>query len=239
MGEAIQPTSGQTDNCQKLLARLKAARAQTDQLFQLVRPEALYDRPIPERHRIIFYLGHFEAFDWNLLGLQALGLKSFHPQFDGMFAFGIDPVNGELPSDEPTDWPAKQVIDEYSASARQAIDAALERADLAAPRQPLLQNGLALHVAIEHRLMHAETFAYMLHQLPLERKFLKPDPSTPASASAVPQMVRIPAGTATLGLSRSPGDGFGWDNEFDQHKVNVPEFSIDSHNVTNRQFIDF
>ena len=27
-----------------------------------------------------------------------------------------------------------------------------------------------LNVAIEHRLMHAETLAYMLHQLPLDRK---------------------------------------------------------------------
>ena len=27
-----------------------------------------------------------------------------------------------------------------------------------------------LHVAIEHRLMHAETFAYILHQLSYEKK---------------------------------------------------------------------
>ena len=27
-----------------------------------------------------------------------------------------------------------------------------------------------LHVAIEHRLMHAETFAYILHNLAYERK---------------------------------------------------------------------
>ena len=27
-----------------------------------------------------------------------------------------------------------------------------------------------LNVAIEHRLMHVETLAYMLHQLPLDRK---------------------------------------------------------------------
>ena len=43
------------------------ARAQSDRLFAMLRPDAFYDRPIPERHRIIFYLGHLEAFDWNLL----------------------------------------------------------------------------------------------------------------------------------------------------------------------------
>ncbi len=51
-----------------LMARFKAARSQTDALFRLIVPDALYDRPIPERHRLIFYLGHLEAFDWNLLG---------------------------------------------------------------------------------------------------------------------------------------------------------------------------
>lgn len=239
MGDTILTTGSHPDDRQKLMARLKSARARTDELFQFVRPEALCDRPIPERHRIIFYLGHFEAFDWNLLGLQALGLKSFHPQFDGMFAFGIDPTDGELPGDQPSDWPSQQELDDYRARARQAIDSGLEQASITHPNQPLLQNGQGLKVAIEHRLMHAETLAYMLHQLPLERKFLHAVPSAPAMGAAVPRMVQIPEGTATLGLRRNPGTEFGWDNEFEQHALTVPEFSIDSHNVTNRQFIDF
>ncbi len=41
-----------------VLQELWEARAQTDRLFEIVRPEALYERPIAERHRIIFYLGH-------------------------------------------------------------------------------------------------------------------------------------------------------------------------------------
>jgi len=74
----------------KLHARIREARAHSDELFEIVRPEALYDRPIPERHRIIFYLGHLEAFDWNLL-LEPLGLASFDPDFDRLFAFASIP----------------------------------------------------------------------------------------------------------------------------------------------------
>jgi len=48
-----------------LFARLESAREQTDAIFDLIDSEALYSRPIPERHRLIFYLGHLEAFDWN------------------------------------------------------------------------------------------------------------------------------------------------------------------------------
>src|SRR5207253_8186761 len=43
-----------------LHTRLVDARARTDELFRIVREEALYDRPIAERHRIIFYVGHLE-----------------------------------------------------------------------------------------------------------------------------------------------------------------------------------
>ena len=58
---------------QELLARLGQARLQTDKLFDQVKPEFLYERPIPERHRIVFYVGHLEAFDWNLLRERVLG----------------------------------------------------------------------------------------------------------------------------------------------------------------------
>src|SRR5438445_11310616 len=84
-----------------LQTRLIRSRARTDEIFSLIREEALYDRPIAERHRLIFYLGHVEAFDWNLLGRRAFGLRSFRPAFDQLFAFGIDPVGGGLPADGP------------------------------------------------------------------------------------------------------------------------------------------
>ena len=50
-----------------LVQMLAQARAATDALFGMVRPGAFYDRPVPERHRTIFYFGHLEAFDWNLV----------------------------------------------------------------------------------------------------------------------------------------------------------------------------
>jgi iron(II)-dependent oxidoreductase len=51
----------------QLAGTLGRARAEADALFALLHPDAFYHRPIPERHRLIFYLGHLEAFDWNLL----------------------------------------------------------------------------------------------------------------------------------------------------------------------------
>ncbi len=105
-----------------LHTRLLNARAQTDDLFGIVRDEAIYDRPIPERHRIIFYLGHVEAFDWNLLAQRAFGLQSVQRTFDDLFAFGIDPVGGGLPSDGPSDWPERDEVEKYNQRLRNELD---------------------------------------------------------------------------------------------------------------------
>src|SRR5262245_27472234 len=85
--------------------RMVSARAQTDAVFARLRPEAFFARPIAERHRVIFYLGHVEAFDRNLLCRDCLGQPSRRPDLDRLFAFGIDPLGGHLPADTASDWP--------------------------------------------------------------------------------------------------------------------------------------
>jgi gamma-glutamyl hercynylcysteine S-oxide synthase len=231
---------GEIAGRRQLLERIADARRRSDALFNIVRPESIYDRPIPERHRIIFYVGHLEAFDWNLLHENVLGLKSFHAEFDRLFAFGIDPVGGGLPSDQPGDWPFREAVRDYVTRIRTALDEKL--ADGSLESYGASRDGFALdtllNVAIEHRLMHVETLAYMLHQLPLERKV---PPETSQYRTAVPvkhRMIEIPAGAATLGLSRT-GEAFGWDNEYEAHTMQVPAFEIDQYEVTNRQFLDF
>ena len=111
---------------------LQQAREQMDALFHLVRPAAFYDRPIGERHRMIFYLGHADAFDWNLIARYALDVPAFHEEFDRLFAFGIDPPPGELPSDQPGDWPALDEVERYQQRTREIIDELLGRGSGAA-----------------------------------------------------------------------------------------------------------
>jgi iron(II)-dependent oxidoreductase len=205
------------------LQRWRDARIQTDRLFELLDRAALYERPIAERHRIIFYVGHLEAFDWNLLRGER---KPFDPALDQLFAFGIDPLGGGLPTDQPSDWPKTEAVRDYNGRVRESLDGADH-------------SELLLNVAIEHRLMHAETLAYMLHQLPHEKK-RRPEPAS-AQMAGPPRKsgrVEISAGEVTLGLPRGARE-FGWDNEFDAHTVTVPEFAIDRYPVTNGDYLAF
>ena len=222
-----------------LLDRLQSARAVTDQLFEIVKPAFLYERPIPERHRIVFYIGHLESFDWNLLRDRILDIPSFNPQFDQLFAFGIDPVGGGLPTDAPGDWPSLDQVRDYVRRSRESIDSALEQAIAAVHSSQEFSPDLLLHVAIEHRLMHAETLAYMFHQLPLHQKISISSPPQIIPAPIQPAMIELPAGSARLGISRRDEDQFGWDNEYEAHDIDVPAFAIDKYKVTSSQYLEF
>src|SRR5213594_1376579 len=83
----------------RLLERLAEARDNTDAIFRISRPEVLYDRPIPERLRIVLYLRQLEAFHWRLLSGAALRSWPFHPPFYNRFAFGIHPRERCVPND--------------------------------------------------------------------------------------------------------------------------------------------
>jgi len=234
MATATKITSNLT-----LLDQLRAARQITDRLFQVARPEALYDRPIAERHRIIFYIGHLEAFDWNLFRGERTQLKSFHPGYDRLFAFGIDPVDGQLPADQPQDWPSVADLNRFNQRVRLELDGFLDSVSLDEPqRNDATPLPVLLHTAIEHRLMHAETLAYLFHRLPLGRKIPQQQPDA-ASAEFSPRMVEIPTGTATLGLRRDGQHPFGWDNEFDAHPIDVPSFRVDKFMVSNGAYAQF
>src|SRR5216683_4356407 len=94
-GQEIEMPATQSDAFVRhdLIEQLADARQRTDDLFEVVKPDSLYERPIAERHRIVFYIGHLEAFDWNLFRERLLNLKSVEPAFDCLFASGIDPID--------------------------------------------------------------------------------------------------------------------------------------------------
>ena len=140
--------------------RLEASRRDTDELFQMLSDKTLAVRPIAERHRILFYLGHLEAFDLNLFQNRVAGVESFDPELDQLFAFGIDPVGGGLPDDQVSDWPSIAEIKRYARRVRDHLDPHLEAATSlqGEPDRPEPVSGpfvtfeTLLHTAIEQLL---------------------------------------------------------------------------------------
>lgn len=212
----------------KLTGEIRAARLESDRLFSILKPQALYERPIAERHRVIFYIGHLDAFDWIQICREGLGIKSRNAEFDALFQAGIDPDSNHLPADKPSDWPSLKQVNAYIQQCRKDVDENLERG----PEDIVC-------MALEHRQMHLETLAYMFHNFPYDMKN-KPasDQLLASSGAEVPnQWHDIPEGEAILG---KPHDGtFGWDNEYEELRTKVPEFRIHRHKVTNREYLRF
>ena len=212
----------------KLLSEIQSARMESDRLFQILKPEALYKRPIAERHRVVFYIGHLDGFDAIQVAREGARKTSPDPDLDALFQAGIDPDAADLPADVPADWPSLSQIEDYVQRCRQRVDEAIDQA-----------SDDILLMALEHRQMHLETLAYMFHNFDYERKNAPADLQNPEAndTTLANEWRDIPGGEAILG---APDDGrFGWDNEFAEIRCHVPAFRIQEHKVTNGEYLRF
>lgn len=219
-------------------------RARSRAIFDLIDPSAYYTRPIALRNPIVFYEGHLPAFTVISLLKRGLGRPGLDARLEQLFARGIDPDSQDAAvprSGAGTVWPSRDEVLAFARSADEAVIDALRTADfdLAGLGCPAMRRGQAIFTALEHEAMHQETLLYMWHRLPYDRKRRPAALRYEIGGQPPPRStVRIPAGTAKLGAQRSTAV-FGWDNEFEEHLVEVPAFEIDVHNVTNADFLEF
>jgi ergothioneine biosynthesis protein EgtB len=214
-------------------------RERSEALFDCVRPEAYESRPIPLRNPICFYEGHLPAFSVNTLLKRGLGEPGLDAEYETLFERGIDPESEDAVPGARSAWPSRIEIRSYGAAADRAVLDALARQDIAKEDNPVLARGLAAYTILEHEPMHQETLRYMWHRLAYDRKIHPAGLAAPwiGGEPPTPRSVRIPAGRATLGAG--PDEVFAWDNELPRHTVDVAEFSIDVHSVTNRDYLEF
>ena len=118
---------------------------------------------------------------------------------------------GQAASDQPSDWPRVDEIQAYNRRVRGIIDELLEKS----PEQNIPEQ--IIHVALEHRLMHAETLAYLLHNLPYDQKATGGTALAYSSQSPLAQSNDRDRPRASPHSDKNPAK-FGWDNEFDEHR---------------------
>jgi formylglycine-generating enzyme required for sulfatase activity len=224
----------------RLIDWYRETRKVSQALFTIPTEDAYYDRPIRLRNPIVFYEGHLPAFAVNTLIKLALKREGIDHEFETLFARGIDPENEEA-AKTPTDfWPTRADVQRYAQKGEDQIIRALCDGPIDDGLVPQRRNAEAAFTIIEHELMHQETLLYIFHELPYDRKNaitpLRSGGTSRPSTQVIKDMVRIPAGNATLGADVTE---FGWDNEIPQMRVDVGEFDIDRHNVTNGDYLEF
>jgi iron(II)-dependent oxidoreductase len=226
-----------------LLDWYRRNRARSAALFGMLTDETYYSKPIDLRHPIVFYEGHLPAFSFNTLVKRGLGAPSIDARLETLFARGIDPHESAATNDDPEAaralWPSRKSVKEFADEADRQVMQALATGDIDQPGHPLLHDAEAAYCILEHEAMHQETLLYMWHRVPLDQKH-RPKDYRPTTGNALPtnNWIEIPEGRARLGVDRG-SIPFSWDNERQAHDVLVPAFSIQQHNVTNADYLEF
>ncbi|HEX5740916.1 MAG TPA: ergothioneine biosynthesis protein EgtB [Pilimelia sp.] len=120
----------------------------------------------------------------------------------------------------------------YTGTVREKVLEILDRAPLAGSR--LHADGFAFGMILQHEQQHAETML-ATHQLRAGPPVLEAPPP-PAAVGDVAGEVLIPGGPFVMGTSTEP---WALDNERPAHVVEVADFFIDAHPVTNDQYAAF
>lgn len=209
-----------------------------EDLFQLLKSdEAYYVKPNPLRHPLIFYYGHTNTFFINKLVLAGLIPQRVNPQFESMFAVGVDEMGWDDVNEGNYTWPTPAEVKAYRARVRVVIDALISTLpfnlpiDWESPWWPIL-------MGIEHERIHLETSSVLIRQHALQ--YVQPNPDWAPCTLDVPapqnNLVDIPA--RDIQLTKST-DYYGWDNEYGQFKAHSAAFQAAKYLTSNAEFLNF
>jgi 5-histidylcysteine sulfoxide synthase/putative 4-mercaptohistidine N1-methyltranferase len=211
-----------------------------ESLFETLKNEqAFYQKPIPLRHPLIFYYGHTATFFINKLILAGLVEQRVNPQFESMFAIGVDEMSWDDLDEANYDWPPVAEVKAYRQQVKSLINKIIFEVPLTLPinwENPWW----TIVMGIEHEQIHIETSSVLIRQqqLDLVQNHDAWRPWQARSLAPENKMVEIPAGTVMLGKDHDD-DVYGWDNEYGHHHVDVAEFQASKFLVSNQEFLAF
>jgi 5-histidylcysteine sulfoxide synthase/putative 4-mercaptohistidine N1-methyltranferase len=210
-----------------------------ESLFQTLKSdEAFYVKPIHLRHPLIFYYGHTNTFFVNKLVLAGLLTKRVNPQFESMFAVGVDEMGWDDVNEMNYNWPTPAEVKAYRANVRFAVDALIDTLPLTSTidwQSPWW----AILMGIEHERIHLETSSVLIRQQALTHVQAVKDFSPCDAVDVIAptnSFVEIAARQITLNKST---DYYGWDNEYGQFKTHCPTFKAAKYLTSNAEFLAF
>jgi len=210
-----------------------------ESLFEnLAVDRAYYQKPIPLRHPLIFYYGHTATFFINKLMLSGLVKERINPQFESMFAIGVDEMSWDDLDEVNYDWPTVSAVKSYRQQVKQLINDVIETAPLTLPIN-WDHPWWTLIMGIEHEQIHIGTSSVLIRQqdLDLVQTTAAWTPWTKTGEAPINELIRIPAGKVALG--KKSDDIYGWDNEYGVHHADIKPFQTSQYLVSNQEFLAF
>ena len=199
-----------------------------------------YQKSIPLRHPLIFYLGHTATFFVNKLVLAKILKERINPNMESIFAVGVDEMSWDDLNDDHYDWPAVQEVLDYRAQVRQTVLELIETMPLSLPID-WDSNWWPIVMGIEHERIHLETSSVLIRQLPVNFITQEHDWPICTSAGDAPDntLIDVPKGNISRNKQACNGTYYGWDNEYGELTAHVNAFRASKFLVSNGEYLTF
>lgn len=249
-----RPLPLSTTSLSSLLSYFESTYALYEQLFHTINDHsAYYLKPEPLRHPLIFYLGHTAVVYVNKLIIAGLLKKRVNPDYETMFAVGVDEMDWDDLSTSHYNWPKVEEVFQYRAKVKEIV---IEIITNTPYNLPITWDNpfWIIHMGIEHERIHLETSSVIMRRLDI--KYLTPSnvfpPSCEISAARgyegeiptfkknkdFPTNELLQVGKTQVAYNRDY-ETYGWDNEFGRFEEEVAEFKVAKFLVSNAEFYDF
>jgi len=211
-----------------------------EKVFEVLKnDDVFYEKSEITRHPMIFYFGHTATFFINKLINMKIISQRINPQYESIFAVGVDEMAWDDMENIKSNWPAVSDVRAYRESVRTQVDELIMSLPLTLPITKDSPMWIIL-MGIEHERIHIETSLVLHRQMPIE---LVQDVTefTICQTSAVHpknEMYEISASEIKLGIDEMH-NLYSWDNEFGVYEESVPSFKTSKYLVSNGEFMKF
>jgi 5-histidylcysteine sulfoxide synthase/putative 4-mercaptohistidine N1-methyltranferase len=212
-----------------------------EKLYELLTDDAaFYLRPDPLRHPLIFYIGHTAVFYINKLIVAGITQTRINPEFESMFAVGVDEMSWDDLNEAHYDWPSVAKVKAYRQQVREYMDQLIQ--SLPAPEGGITWDSpwWAIVMGIEHERIHLETSSVLIRQLPLDRVKAMDFWTACPDSGAAPENELLPVKGGRITLGKKANDPlYGWDLEYGHQSFDVQDYQASRYLVSNQEFRDF
>ena len=211
-----------------------------EKMFDILKDDGVfYKKSEPTRHPMIFYFGHTATFFVNKLINMNIIDKRINPDFESIFAIGVDEMEWDDLDEARYNWPKVEEVRTYRNKVRELVDALIKNMQFSLPVSWDSDMWIIL-MGIEHERIHIETSSVLHRQMPLElvKEVDRFNICRDCQDVVQNSLVSIPKTSVRLGKKRDD-KYYGWDNEYGIYKEDVAEFKASEYLVSNAEFMEF
>ena len=211
-----------------------------EKIFEVLKDDdVFYQQSEITRHPMIFYFGHTATFFINKLINMRIIEDRINPDFESIFAIGVDEMTWDDTDSQHYSWPEVQKVREYRDSVRKIVDNLIDTLPLTLPITKNSPMWIIL-MGCEHERIHIETSLVLHRQMPLE--FIKDSEYfkilDTVNNEIQNEMITIPSTHIKLGIDDTH-NLYSWDNEYGHYEEDVKEFQTSKYLVSNDEFMKF